>query len=330
VKLGRIWLLPSDSDAKLARDHWVGTLCAIGAALGFSVKAILARMAYREAAVQHDSLDALTLVTLRMLFSAPLFLLMAWVGSKKAAHRSLTLTDWRGLGLAAFLGYYLASFLDFWGLEFITASLERIVLFTYPGFVLLLNWLLFGQKITWRHAAALALAFAGVAVAFSGESDATPDRSMLLKGTSLVLLASAAYAGYMVTTGRLVGGIGSIRITGIVISLSASFIITHFALTRPFSVLKQSANVYGIVALLAILSSVLPIFLTAEAVKRIGSSRVSIIGFVGPVFTMWLGSVLLQEWITPLQWIGTSMVLIGVGLVSSKALSKESVKPTLS
>lgn len=291
------------------RGIWLGSAFAALGALGFAAKSILIKIAYQLAPV-----DSTTLLALRVFFSVPAFLLMAWMGNRDNAAlswRDRLLLVWLG-----FNGYYVASFFDFWGLEYVTASLERLILFTYPGIVLVLNAALFQRPIQKREYASLAMSWAGIALVFYNDLAGSTQPGNVWKGASLVFLSSISYAIYLVGSGRVIGRIGTVKLTGIVVSVASGFTAAHFLLTHPLSVLKQPTPIYWITGALAIFSTILPIFFTSEAIRRIGSSKTSIVASVGPVFTIWLGYLFLNEAITPTQLLGTGLVLGGVLTVS--------------
>jgi len=290
----------------------VGPLLAILAALGSSVKAIFIKLAYREASV-----DSVTLLALRMVFSAPFFMAAAWYASR--GQPALTRRDWFQLATLGFVGFYLASFLDFWGLEYISVGLERLILYTYPALVVVLGALFTGKTVGRREMGALALAFAGVALAFWADiRPATGNATAIWAGSAAVLGASLAYAIYVVGIGEMLLRFGSLRLTDYVITLSSFFVLGHFFATHPARQLIQPASIYWLAFAMAILSTVIPIFFTSEAVRRIGAARVSIIGFLGPVATIALGYWILGEPISAEQSVGTALVVAGVALVSRK------------
>ncbi len=279
------------------------------AALGFAAKAILIKKAYQLAPV-----DSTTVLALRVLVSLPAFLLMAWFSKgEKLSGRDWLILVWLGAN-----GYYLASFFDFWGLEFITAALERIILFTYPGIVLLLNAVWFRRPVRRSEFAALGLSWLGIGFVFWHDLGASAQPGNVSKGALLVFLSAITYAIYLVGSARVIHRIGSLRLTGIVVSVAAGFITAHFLLTHPVSDLRQPREIYGVALALAVFSTVLPIFLTSEALKRIGANRMAIVGSIGPIITIWLGYWFLGEPITSIQLTGTALVLAGVGLVSSR------------
>ncbi len=296
-----------DDDGDARRKIWIGSIFAALGALGFAVKAILIKIAYRTAPI-----DSTTILALRVLLSCPAFLLMAWHGGGEAlSRRDKFILLWLG-----FNGYYLASFFDFWGLQYVTAALERLILFTYPGIVLLLNALWFKRALKLRECAAVLLSWMGIGLVFYNDLANSPQPTAVWKGAALVFVSSITYAIYLVGSGRVINRIGSVRLTGIVVSAASGFIAAHFTLTHPLSDLRQPAPIYWIALALAIFSTILPIYFTSEGIKRLGANRVSIVASVGPVFTIWLGHLFLNEAVTLTQLGGTALVLAGVLLVS--------------
>ncbi len=294
-----------------SRGIWLGSAFAALGALGFAAKSILIKIAYQLAPI-----DSTTLLALRVFFSVPAFLLMAWAGNRdndRLSWRDRLLLVWLG-----FNGYYIASFFDFWGLEYVTAALERLILFTYPGIVLVLNSAVFHRKIQKHEYGSLVLSWLGIALVFYNDLIGSKQPGAVWKGASLVLLSSVSYAIYLVGSGRVIGRIGSVRLTGIVVSVASGFTAAHFLLTHPVSSLRQPASIYWIAGVLAIFSTILPIYFTSEAIRRIGSNRTSIVASIGPVFTIWLGYLFLNEAVTLTQLAGTALVLGGIVLVSSR------------
>ena len=292
------------------RGIWLGSVFAALGALGFAAKAILIKIAYQLAPI-----DSTTILALRVLLSVPAFLLMAWQGNR--GNDALTMRDRMILVWLGFTGYYTASFFDFWGLQYISAALERLILFTYPGIVLVLNALWFKRKIRRYEYGALALSWLGIGLVFYNDILLSPQPGMVWKGAGLVFLSSITYALYLVGSGRVINRIGSVRLTGIVVSVASGFITAHFLLTHPVSDLKQPTQIYWVAGALAIFCTIMPIFFTSEAIKRIGSNRTSIVASIGPVFTIWLGHLFLNEPVTFTQLCGTALVLAGVLLVAA-------------
>jgi drug/metabolite transporter (DMT)-like permease len=282
----------------------LGVVMVAVAAIAFSGKAIIVKLAYRY------GVDAVTLLALRMLFSAPLFLALAW-WSGRGERVPLEPADRRAVFFLGLLGYYLASYFDFLGLQYITAALERLVLFLYPTFVLLLAAAIFRRPITRRDVAALALSYVGIVFVFINDLRTQPGNVVL--GSFWVMLSALCYAGYLLGSGRLVQRVGSLRFACYAGMVSCVGVLAHFFVVSDARLLvSQPAPVYWLGFLMAALSTVLPIVLTSEGVRRIGASQASVIGSLGPVSTIFLGSVFLGEAITAVQLSGAALVVSGV------------------
>ncbi|MEO5692637.1 MAG: DMT family transporter [Usitatibacter sp.] len=294
----------SDRKASIA-----GVLMVVASAIGFSGKAIIIKLAYRH------GVDAVTLLTLRMVFSAPLFLLLAWWATRGPDVRPLAGADLRAIAFLGFLGYYLSSYLDFIGLQYITAALERLILFLNPTIVLLLSAAFLKRRITRRDMLAIALCYAGIALVF-GHDFSTMGSNVAL-GSFWVLLSAITYAIYLIGSGRLVGHVGSIRFACYAGLVSCAAVIVQYLVVRDMSViLSQPVEVYGLTLLMAGVSTVLPIVLMSEGIRRIGASHASIIGSVGPIATIFLGAIFLSEAITAFQLAGAGLVMAGVLAIS--------------
>jgi drug/metabolite transporter (DMT)-like permease len=287
-----------------------GVLLVLLAAVGFSAKAIFVKLAYRY------GVDSISLLSLRMLFSLPFFLLMAWWAGRNQTAARLTQGDWKLVVAMGIAGYYLSSLLDFLGLQFISAGLERLILFLYPTFVLLIAAIFFKQGFTRRDIASLLLSYAGVVFVFF--HDVQSGQKNVLLGSLLVLASALTYAIYFIGSGRIVGKIGSLRYSAYATIVSCIAVLIHFALTRDLSSLQQPAQVYILSLLMALFSTVLPVYFLSEGIRRIGSSHASMIGFIGPVMTIFLGSVLLGEQVGATQIVGMVLVLAGVLIISMK------------
>jgi len=300
--------------------RWIGPLCAVFGVLGFSFKAILIKLAYREYPV-----DAITLLTLRMLYSAPLFLAMAaW--AQRTAHASpltshIARADrWRLVWLGC-IGYWLASLLDFMGLQYITASLERLVLFLYPTIVVLLSALMLRQPITRRAVAALVLSYAGIALVFWHDIRFAGDAGATLQGGALVFASAILYALYLVQAGGVIARLGSARFIAWAMLASTLFVVAQFLLTRPLAALAVPRSIHAISLAMAVFSTVLPTWLIAESIRRMGANAASLVGSLGPVFTIGLGAMILGEAVHAIQLAGAALVLGGVMLVTLKPRS---------
>ena len=292
---------------------------AIVGVLGFSFKAILIKLAYAWA-----SIDAVTLLTLRMIYAAPIFLLMALWSTRTRGAPPMERRDWFAILWLGFIGYYLASLLDFMGLQYVTAALERLMLYLYPTMVVVISAIFLKQRITGRILLALALSYAGILLVFARDLSLAGDSHALWLGGSLVFASSFLYALYLVGAGSVIARLGSLRFIALAMLVSALFIFLQFAATRPVSALVVSLRIHLLSLTMAVFSTVLPTYLIAEAIKRIGANRTSLVGSLGPVFTIWLGFWILGE---PLHWIqlgGVALVLAGVTLVTLKPVTVHS------
>lgn len=289
----------------------LGPLFAVLSAFGSSVKAILIKLAYEAGPV-----DAVTLLALRMIFAAPFFLGIAWWWSR--GQEPLPARDWAKMAGLGFCGFYLASYLDFWGLEMISVGLERVLLFTYPVMVAVISAVWLKRPLRRTDTAALVTAFAGIALVFGTDLREAGSPARIWTGGLLVVGASMAYGVYLLGSGQLVARIGSFRMTGVVISISSLFVIGQFLLTHPVDRLIQPARVYWLAFGMAMVSTVLPIVLVAEAIKRIGAARTSIISFLGPILTIWLARIFLGETLAGTRLAGTALVVAGVALASRR------------
>jgi drug/metabolite transporter (DMT)-like permease len=290
----------------------IGLLCAVCAAVGFSFKAILVKLAYQY------GVDAETLLALRMAFSLPFFIGMAWVSAHRAPSR-LTPQDgaWLfGLGL---LGYYLASYLDFLGLRYISAALERLILFVYPTLVVLLSALLFGQRITGRVLSALALCYAGIALAVAHDWRLAGSAWDLALGSALVFGSALSYALYLLGNGRVVNRLGVLRVTAFASIVACLLAIGQFLLLRPVAVLLlQPGPVYALALAMTLFSTVLPVWAVSEAIRRLGAGPVALTGSLGPVVTLLLAWLLLDERLGAAQGAGAALVIAGVTVMARR------------
>ena len=291
---------------------WVAPLLAVLGTLGFSFKAILVKLAYAV-----EPVDPATLLALRMLYSAPLLVLMAWWAGRDAP--PIERESWKKILWLGLVGYYLSSLLDFMGLRYITASLERLVLYLNPTLVVLLSALLYGTRITRRNMLALLLSYAGIVLVFWHDLRVSGDSSSVAIGGALVFASAVAYAMYLVGAGDLTRRLGSMRFTAWVMLASTAMVWAHFLAVQPVSALAVSARVHGIVLAMAVFSTVVPIWMIAEALRRMGANSASIVGTLGPVFTIGLGAMILGESMHLIQLFGAVLVLAGVLLVSIKA-----------
>ncbi|HUX29227.1 MAG TPA: DMT family transporter [Thiobacillus sp.] len=290
------------------RDVILGVIFALLAAVGFSAKAILVKLAYL------DHVDAITLLALRMAFSVPFFIgvaIWAWLH-----HAEPLGTQDKLLVLAlGLVGYYLSSFLDFLGLQYITAGLERLILFLYPTMTVILTALLYKRPIGGRVLVAMALSYGGIALVFVHAAGVREGGSVVL-GTLLVFLSTLSYSTYLVGAGHVIKRIGTARFTAYAMVVASAASLLQFGITRPLSALDLPLRVYELSIGMALFSTVLPVFLLSYAIRRIGSGSASLIGSIGPVSTIGMAYVFLGEQLSLLKIIGAALVLAGVLIVS--------------
>lgn len=303
-------------------SRFFGPLLVLLAATGFSLKAIIIKVLYAEFPA-----DPETLLALRLLFSLPFFILMAAFAS--SASRPLERRDVAMLIGMGFVGYYLSSYLDFLGLQYIPAGLERLILFLQPTIVVLLSALILKTPVRRHHMISLALSYGGIALVFMSSLKLAQSPHAVLLGSGLVFLSAVTYAIYMIGSGESIPRIGAPRFVGYASMAACGFSVGQFLLGHDIGGLVQPAKVYWLSIMMAVVSTVLPIWLMAEGVKRIGANQTSMIAAIGPVLTMFFGWLILGEAITLVQSIGAAFVLAGVMLVSLRAeptatLSKES------
>jgi len=296
-----------------ALPFWGGFAMAIVGAVLFSSKAIVAKLSYRY------GVDALVVIGLRMLLSMPFFALASLYQMRRARRgriARLTRRDALQVAVLGCIGYYLASYLDFLGLQHVSAGLERLILLLSPTFVLLMTAVFLKRTITPRQWLALALSYGGVVLVFA-QNVAWGGDSVLL-GSTLVLGSALSYAVYLLASGELLRRIGASRLVAYAMTVSSVVTLTHFFLARAWQGLVQPREVYELALIHAVFQTVAPVFLTMWAVARIGAPLSSQLGMVGPVSVLFLANWLLGEPITHLQLVGTAVVLAGVLVLSRR------------
>ncbi len=293
--------------ALAAAPIWPGLLLAMGGAVAFSGKAIIVKLAYRY------PVDAVTLIMLRMLFALPLFIALAlWAGRGKPA---LTARDWRMVTALGFSGYYLASFLDFLGLQYISASLERLILYLTPTMVLCLSWLLFKRRVQPAQLLALAVSYVGVLLVFGHELTLQGANTAL--GAALVFASTLSYALYLIYSGEEVKRLGSARLTGLASSVACVLCIVQYLLLRPIDVaLNVPPPVLWLSLLNATACTFAPVLMVMMGIERIGAAKASQAGMIGPLSTILMGVVILGEPFSAWIAAGTVLVLGGVWLLA--------------
>ena len=299
---------------KKLNSYFVGgvIICFLGAVC-FSTKAIFVKLAYRD-----TDIDPVTLLALRMLFSLPFFIFSAAVSSNKTTNVRFTQKQWIAVAAIGCLGYYVSSLLDFLGLQYITAGIERLILFIYPTLVLLISSIIFKIKITSRQWLALLVTYAGLIAACVPEIQGTGAGENFWKGSLLILVCALTYALYIVGSGKLIPVVGASKFNSYAMSFAAVAVLIHFFLTSSYSLLDQTAMVYMYSFAMAIISTVIPSYLISEAIKRVGSGNAAIIASVGPVSTILQAAIFLNEPVKTLQLLGTGLILAGVFMVGQK------------
>lgn len=301
-------MAPILGNTSRSRHAGLGIIFAAFAAIGFSAKAILVKLAYA------DTVDAVTLLAIRMAFSLPFFVIAAGWSSRNAHATPLARQDWFAVLALGLIGYYLSSLLDFTGLQYISAGLERLILFLYPTLVVLLSAALFKRRIGRSERLALVLSYAGIAFVFM--QDAHLPQHGLVLGTALVFASTLTYSIYLIGAGHTIARIGAMRFTAYAMVVASVATFLQFALTHSASALALPLRVYGLGLTMAIFSTVLPVFMLSSAIRRIGSGHTALVGSIGPVATLFMAHTLLGEALSLQQMGGSVLVLAGVLLIS--------------
>ena len=279
-----------------------GLLLAGFGAIAFSGKAIIVKLAYRH------GVDAVTLIMYRMLFALPIFALMAWWASRGKA--PLRRKDWLGVLGLGFTGYYLASFLDFAGLAYISASLERLILYLNPTLVLLLGLVLYQRRISAWQIVGMAISYCGIGLVFSHE--VSLQGADVAWGALLIFLSAVSYAIYLVYSGEMVKRLGAMRLVGLATTVACLFCLLQFVLLRPLSAAAVAPEVIWLSVLNATLCTALPVLMVMMAIERIGASLAAQTGMLGPLSTILMGVVILGEPFTAWVAAGTVLVIAGI------------------
>ena len=287
-----------------------GILFALAGTVAFAFRPILIKLGYAAHPV-----SATTLLFLRMTLSLPFFLAMAWWlrGEQPISRR-----DWLGIFGLGFLGYYLASLLDFLGLQYVPAGLGRLIMFLYPTLVVILSAFFLSKSPTRRELAALAITYAGIGLVLSDRLGVALEHRQFMFGAMLIFGSAMCYAVYLVTGSQLVKRVGSARFTAYTMIVSTAPAVLQFLLLEPLSALELPAQLWWYVILLATVCTVLPVFLVAEALKRIGANHFALIGALGPVTTVLADYALMEGKMSAVQIAGGALVISGVLLVSVK------------
>jgi drug/metabolite transporter (DMT)-like permease len=291
-----------------AAPLWPGVALAVAGSVAFSGKAIIVKLAYRY------GVDAVTLIMYRMLFALPLFALLAWWAGRGRA--PLAARDWIVVTGLGFSGYYLSSFLDFIGLQYVTASLERLILYLNPTLVLAIGAIALRRKVSKRQILALGVSYCGVLLVF-GHEVSFQGRDAAL-GAALVFASAISYAIYLVTSGEEVKRLGALRLTGLATSVACLFCIAQFFVLRPVAALAVAPQVIWLSVLNATLCTFLPVLMMMMAIERVGAPVAAQTGMVGPLSTIIMGIAILGEPFTGWIVAGTVLVLAGIWLLARR------------
>ncbi|BFG70232.1 DMT family transporter [Sediminibacterium sp. KACHI17] len=295
---------------QIQKINTLGFLITISGAIFFSTKAIFVKLAFQDTRV-----DAVTLLCLRMFFSLPFYIGAAWIVHRKEGIVKLTRKQWIWVLTMGILGYYLSSLFDFIGLQYVSAGLERLILFLYPTFAVLINTFYFKTRLSRIQLLALVLTYIGIGTAYWGEIRLAQYGPQFFFGSFMIFLCAVTYSLYLVGTGRLVNAVGATRYTAYAMLAATLGIFIHFIVVTPISSIEMTSSLAGYGIALAIVATVLPSFMMSVGMKKIGSNNVAIITSIGPVSTILQAHFFLGENIIPEQIIGTALVIIGVILI---------------
>lgn len=291
----------------------LGSLFAICAAFLFSTKAIFIKQTYALSPL----VDGTVLMALRMASALPFFLLLCWFN--RHHNKALAGKDWGLLIIAGLIGYYFSSWLDFVGLMYISASLERIILFLYPTLTVLASSVIYKQRLSLKSLFAIALSYGGTVIVMLQEQSNVPHEGHFWLGASLVFASAVCFAAYLLLTPRLIQRFGSWNFTGLALSIACIGTLTHYfvATPQPLNLLSQlpsSVIWYGVA--LGFLVTVLPTILMAQSIARLGAAQSAMIASIGPILTIILATIFLGEHLNTIQWLGCMLNIVGVMMIT--------------
>jgi drug/metabolite transporter (DMT)-like permease len=298
----------------VAKKFWLGIFLGVLGVILFSSKAVMIKLAY------NYKVDAITMLLLRMLFSFPFYVVIAYLYRNENNEVKITKKDYYWVVFFGVIGYYLASYFDFIGLTYITASLERIILFVYPTIVILLNRFFLKQPVTKVQGIAICLSYIGIIIAFSSEVEVSGSSAYL--GGFFILLSAITYASFLVGSGWLIPKFGVVKFTAFAMLVSCLCVFIHFSFIGETDLFNLQWQVYVLGALIAVFATVIPSFLISTSIKIISSSNFAIVAGIGPISTIILASFFLNECLTLVQFFGALLVLIGIVISALKKPKK--------
>lgn len=289
----------------------IGFLFAIGSAILFAIRPIFVKLVYAQ------GVDSTTLIAFRMLFSAPLYLFLLIIFLRTPELRArLTIKNVLASSVVGLFGYYLASFFDLLGLQYVTAQLGRMILYTYPTFVVLLGALFFNERITLRTLLSLAVTYLGVGIIFGHDLNEFGDN--VITGALFIVGSAITFSLYLLFSKPLIKEIGSRVFTCIALIAASIGIFVHYAITHSISTPVVNQTSLVLILIIAVFCTVIPTFLTTAAVSRIGAGRTGIIAMVGPGFTSLFAVLILTETFTFYHLIGIATTICGVAVLQRK------------
>lgn len=289
---------------------WIAVLLGIIGVILFSAKAVMVKLAYAY------EVDSLTLLLFRMGFALPFYLFIA-VMKGPVKNAEVRAKDYLWIVFFGFIGYYLASLFDFLGLQYLKAGLERIILFIYPTIVILLSWWIFKKPLSRVQAIAILITYIGIVITFWNEIETSGAQTYW--GAFLIVLSAITYASYLVGSGWLIPKFGVLRFTSYAMIVSTVCVAIHYMSSGKQEITGYAPEVYAYGLALAVLSTLIPSFLVSEAIKRLDASNFAILGSLGPVSTIILAYLFLDEHLTLLQLMGMLVVISGVTYLSLRS-----------
>jgi drug/metabolite transporter (DMT)-like permease len=291
----------------------IGSILVLLGAVMFAGKAVIVKWLYI-----HFPIDTVSLLALRMLFSLPFYIgILVWHKANSKSEITLSKKEWVWMLAIGCLGYYMASFFDFWGLQYISASVERLVLFIYPTLVVILMAIIFKKPIQKIQYIALIITYLGIVLAFIPDFKAGMQKDLAF-GALLIFMSALTYSLYLIGNGEMVKKIGTTLFTCYAMIISTVMVLVHYYFTGSKNLFHFEPMVYWQCIMMAIFCTVIPSFMISEGIKRIGSSNTAIIGSVGPVATIFMATYFLHESFNSWQIVGTAFILGGVLMISLK------------
>lgn len=301
---------------KPKQPYLLGAALILLGSICFSAKAVMVKLAYRY------QIDSVSLMALRMIFSLPFFILVAYISNKKSTQKiQLKKRDWAMIAAFGMSGFYVASLADFIGLQYITASLERVILFTYPTMVVLIAALFLNRKIKKNEIFALLLTYLGTGIALF-ENFKLPNGNSVLIGSAFIFIAALAYAIFVIGSGQMLKKMGTLQYNSLAMTAACIAIILHHAIAYRLALFDFQKEIYILAFIMGLFSTVIASFLVTGGIRIIGASHAAIISSVGPISTIILAYIFLGERLSGLQWIGTLIVIFGVLVITLNKTSK--------